>query len=124
MGKDFSFSDTIELLLDNYDFMLFNPVYSSELGLFLSADDYKPIEQIALINSKLTIYYVDGTISQPHNSVLSISVDDKYFRRRIKTGILGDLLKYSYDDALFYDLDASKAFDYKTRSSTTRKRSL
>ncbi len=124
MKKDFCFTDSIEVLMDNYDFILFTPVYSMELGLYLSTEDDKPIKQIVLLNSKLTVYYVDGMIRQSQNSVLSILVDDKFFKRRIKTGILGDLFKYSYDDATFYGLDVSKAFDYRARNNIIRKRSL
>ena len=44
----------------------------------------------------------------------SINVSDKLFSRRIKGGILGELLKYDYDSSVMYELDNSKAFDFRT----------
>lgn len=124
MKKEFLFSDSIEVVMDKDDVMLYTPIYSKELGLYLYNEEEYPIKEIYLVNSKLTIHYLNGIIRQLEGTVLSITVDDKLFKRRMKTGIEGNLLKYDYDDALFYDLDVKKAYDYEKRRSITRKRSL
>ena len=124
MKKDFCFSDCIEIVTDKYDMMLYTPAYSKELGLYLYSEDDMPIQYISLIKSKMFIFYLNGMIKQFDGIIRSINVSDKLFSRRIKNGILGELLKYDYDSSVMYELDNSKAFDYEERNNLIRKRSM
>lgn len=125
MGKEFSFSDYIIVLTSTYDLIIFNPVYSNVLGLYLNTEDKKPIRELTLINGCLTIHYIDGEKEIIDECVLSIEVEDKSIRRRINTTIEGFLLKYDKEDAMHYNLNILKAFDYSlTEDSKKRKRSI
>lgn len=124
MKNEFRFSDCIEIVTDKYDMMLYTPAYSEELGLYLYSEEDTPIKYISLIKSKMFIYYTNGTIKQFDGILRSINVSDITFNRRVKCGILGELLKYDYDSAVMYELDVTKAFDYEERSLLIRKRSL
>lgn len=124
MKNEFRFSDCIEIVTDKYDMMLYTPAYSEELGLYLYSEEDAPIKYISLIKLKMFIYYTSGAIKQFDGILRSINVSDITFNRRIKCGILGELLKYDYDSAVMYELDVTKAFDYEERSLLIRKRSL
>lgn len=125
MGKEISFSDYIIVLTSTYDLVIFNPVYSNVLGLYLNIEDKKPIRELTLINGCLTVHYIDGEIEIIDENVLSIEIDDKSIRRRLNSTIEGNLLKYDKEDAIYYNLNILKAFDYSlTRDSKKRKRSF
>lgn len=124
MEREFSFSDCIEIVTDTYDSMLYNPVYSKKKGLYLYSEDDMPIQYITLVKSKMFICYLNGLIKQFDGVIRSISVSDELFSRRVKCGILGELLKYDYDSSITYELDSTKAFDYEDRMLLIRKRSL
>ena len=124
MEREFHFSDCIEVVTDEYDSVLYNPVYSEKFGLYLYSEDDMPIKYLSLIKSKMFIFYLNGTIKQFDATIISINVSDELFSRRIKSGILGELLKYDYDSSVIYDLDNAKAFDYEDRMLLIRKRSL
>jgi len=120
----FLFSDCIEFVTDKCDMFLYNPAYSEELGLYLYSEDDLPIRYISLIKSKMFIYYTNGAIKCLEGMLRSVNVSDFTFNRRVKCGILGELLKYDYDSAVMYKLDVTKAFDYEERNLLIRKRSL
>ncbi len=123
MGKEFSFSsDYIEITTGTYDTLLFTPVYSKELGLYLCKEDDKPIKDITLINSRLIIRYLDGGRQLLDDIIISIEVQDKYFKRKTKSSINNSLFIYSLNDALFYDLEEKKAFDYEMIRKHAKKR--
>ena len=124
MEREFRFSDCIEIVNDKYDCVLYNPVYSEKLGLYLYSDDDMPIQYISLIKSKMFICYLNGLIKQYDGDIRSVSVSDELFSRRVKSGILGELLKYDYDSSIMYELDSKKAFDYEDRMLLIRKRSM
>ena len=123
--KKISFSDSIEILTEEYDYLIYTPVFSSEIGLYLYCDDEKPIKFIELINSKLLIYYVDGGVRCLNSNVLLVNIDDSRFQRRMKSSLSGNLLRYSIYDANYYDLDVSKAFlQEENTNNKSRKRSM
>ena len=124
MEREFRFSDFIEVVTDKYDSVLFNPVYSENLGLYLYSEDDMPIQYISLIKSKMLICYLNGMIKQFDANIISINVSDELFSRRIKSGILGCLLRYDYDSSVIYELDSTKSFDYEERNMLIRKRSM
>ena len=125
MGREFSFSsDYIEILTNNYDSIIYTPVYCENKGLYLYTEDEKPIKDITLINSGLIINYLDGENRLIDNIVMSITIEDSSFKRRMKKSIIGTLFKYSVNDALLYELEIINAFDYETIDPKTRKRSL
>lgn len=124
MEREFRFSDYIEIVNDKDDTILYNPVYSEKNGLYLYSEDDMPIRYISLIKSKMFICYLNGLIKQLDDEIRSINVSDELFSRRIKSGILGELLQYDYDSAVVYELDVTKSFDYEERRLLIRKRSL
>lgn len=124
MSKKFCFSDYIEVLTSDYDYILFNPVYSNNMGLYLQNEEEKPIEYIVLVNSRIFMFYVDGGFKELDVSAVSIKVHDELFKRRFKYGFEGTLLKYDYDAAICYNLDVTKAIDKKNESANIRKRSI
>lgn len=125
MEKEFVFSsDYIEITTKEYDSIIYTPIYSENKGLYLYTEDEKPIKNIMLINSGLIINYLDGENRLMDNIVMSITIDDKSFKRRMNEGISGSLFKYSVIDAHFYELEVEKAYDYELYKSITRKRSL
>lgn len=124
MGQEISFSDNINILTNGYDSIIFNPVYSDVLGIYLYSDGEKPIKYITLDNSIVTLYYLDGDFKVLNTPIMSIEVDEYRFKRRMKTGINGNLLKYSNEDAILYNLDMTMAFPKEVLCNKTRKRSL
>ena len=100
MGKELIFSsDYIEVLTSNYDTIIYTPVYSEEVGLYLSLEDEKPIKDITLLNSCLIINYLSGETKLVDLPIISITVEENYFKRRTDKGIIGTLFKYSLNDA-------------------------
>ena len=124
MGQEVHFSDYINILTNEYNSMVYNPVYSELVGVYLCSDNDKPIKFITLNNSILTLYYLDGDIKSIEGNILSVEVEDIRFKRRMKIGINGNLFKYSKEDAVFYNLDMSMAFPSDVISGNIRKRSL
>ena len=113
MDKQFSFStDYIEIITDDDDILIFTPVYSNKLGLYLYNEDEKPIKDILLLNSELIYNYVTGEKKLTGKNVLSVKIEDKHFKRRMKENINNNLFKYSVNDALFYDLDVKQSIEY------------
>ena len=124
MSHEIHFSDYINILTSNYDSIIFNPVYSKVLGVHLYCEGESPIKCIMLDDSIVNVFYLDGSVKTLEGKVLSIDVDDNRFKRRMKMGINGNLLKYSSDDAKYYKLDMSKAFPKEVLSGKKRKRSM
>lgn len=118
------FSDYIEIITDTYETILYSPIYSSELGLYLSKEDDRPIKEILLIDSKLTIHYLDGEEKEINKMAMSIMVEENLFRKRMKNTISGNLFKYDKKDALIYNLDMTKALDYEVMKPFKKKKSL
>ena len=113
MDKQFSFStDYIEIITDDDDILIFTPVYSNKLGLYLYNEEEKPIKDILLLNSELIYNYVTGEKKLTGKNVLSVKIEDKHFKRRMKENINNNLFKYSVNDALFYDLDVKQSIEY------------
>lgn len=125
MSKEFVFlSDYIEILTCEYDTMIFTPVYSEEAGLYLGMEDEKPIKCITLLNSNLIIDYLNGQTKLIDIPVISVTIQDSHFIRRVNRSFVQTLFRYSANDAQKYELDIEKAFDYKTVEVKTRKRSI
>ena len=124
MEREFRFSDCIEVITEKYDSVLYNPVYSENLGLYLFSEDDIPIQCLTLIKSKMFICYMNGLVKQFDGNIIAINVSDELFSRRIKSGILGQLLRYDYDSSIIFELDRTKAFDYDERCMLIRKRSM
>ena len=124
MGQEVHFSDHISILTYEYDSIVFNPVYSENVGVFLYSEGEKPIKYITLNDSIITLYYLDGDTKSLEGTILSVDVEDIRFKRRMKISINGNLLKYSKEDAIYYDLDMTKAFPKEIIMAKTRKRSL
>lgn len=125
MERKFCFTDYIELLSEKDDSILYSPVFSSNLGLYLFNEEEKPIRDILLINYDVIINYVDGTIRVLDDKIVSVEISDNLFKRRMNITIVGNLFRYDKVAALHYDLDITKAIDYENyKSSAIRKRSL
>lgn len=110
--KEFHFSDYIEVLTETYNIIIYSPIYSNRIGLYLGSENEKPIKEISLINSKLTIHYLDGQKKRLEDKIMSIRIDGTFFKRKMKISIEGNLLKYSTNDAILYNLDINKAYNY------------
>lgn len=110
--KEFHFSDYIEVLTETYNIIIYSPIYSNRIGLYLGSENEKPIKEISLIDSKLTIHYLDGQKKRLEDKIMSIRIDGTFFKRKMKISIEGNLLKYSTNDAILYNLDINKAYNY------------
>lgn len=124
MSVELYFSDHIEIINSAYDTTVYSPIYSEKLGLYLFNENEKPIREILLNESVLTIYYLDGEKKVLDDKVMFIRVFDIRFNKRMKMTIAGNLFKYDKKDALLYNLDMTKAFDYEIEKHNTRKRSI
>ena len=125
MGKELIFSsDYIEILTNEYDTIIYTPVYSEKVGLYLSLEGDKPIKDILLFNSNIIINYIDGKKKLLDISLMSVTVNDTHFKRRTNTSICGTLFKYTITDAQIYELEVEKSVDYKTPEQSKRKRSI
>ena len=125
MGKDIIFSDYIEIFTNSCDPIIYSPIYSDEYdGLYLYNEEDKPIKYITIVDKYLTIYYVDGDIKTLKDVIFNINIEESRFKRRMGTSIQGNLFQYTIDDAMYYNLDISKAFPNEIMKSHIRKRSL
>ena len=124
MSKEIRFSDYIMLETSTYDLIIYNPVYSEELGLYLYNDDEKPIRNISIDNSRVTLHYLDGEIKTLKHYIMSVSVEDTLFRRRTNKSISGNLFYYDKDEAIFYDLDVTTAVTREIVRSHIKKKVL
>lgn len=125
MGKELVFSsDYIEILTKDYDTIIYTPVYSEELGLYLSSESEKPIKDILLFNDNMIINYMDGKKKLLDTQLTSVTVNDIYFKRRTNISICGTLFKYSINDAQLYELETDKSIDYVTSNKKKIKRSV
>ena len=124
MSKDMIFSDYIEIFTNGCDPIIYSPIYSDEYGLYLHNEDDKPIRYVTINDKYLTIYYVDGEIKTINDTIFNINVEESRFKRRMKTSIQGNLFHYTISDALYYNLDVTKAFPDDVMKSYTRKRSI
>ena len=116
MKKELCFTDYIEIVTDTYDTLIYSPVFSSTLGLYLFNEDEKPIRDISLINHTFIVSYIDGRIRVMDSEILSVKISDVFFNRRMKMSIDGNLFKYDKAAAMYYDLDISKSIDYENKS--------
>lgn len=121
MGREIRFSDYVEFMTERYDIFIYNPVYFDGIGFCLIDDNDKPIKYIQLIDSILTIYYLDGSEQVIDIPIMSITVDERRLTKRADCGISGKLFKYDKKDAIYYNLDMTKALDYDV---IKRKRSM
>ena len=124
MSKEIRFSDYIMLETSSYDSIIYNPVYSEELGLYLYNDDEKPIRYISIDNSRVTLHYLDGEIKTLNYYIMSVTVEDTFFRRRMNKGISGNLFYYDKDEASFYDLDMTTSVTSEIVNSHIKKKTL
>lgn len=122
MKNEITFSDHVEIITNTYDILLYSVYYSNQLGFYLYCEDDNPIVEATLIDNTLTLYYFDGKV-RIVNDIMAAKVDDSCLKK-INCGIEGNLLRYDREDALFYNLDMTKAFDYKLGNASIRKRSL
>lgn len=124
MGQEVRFSDCINVVMSNYDSIIFNPVYSKVLGFYLYCEGEEPIKHITLDNSMITIFYLNDNVKTISNPILFVDVEEERFKRRMKTSLCGSLFRYSKDDAMFYNLDMTKAFPREIIYDKIRKRSI
>ena len=117
-------SDCVIFTTESYDFLIFNPVYSHNNGVYLFCEGDKPIKYLYIINSCLYIHYMDDTEKTIGISVSSVVVDDNIFKRKYHVGVEGCLLRYGVEDALKYNLDVQKAFPDSKIIPKIRKRSM
>lgn len=124
MGQEIRFSDCINVVTSNYDSIIFNPVYSELLGFYLYSEGEEPIKHISLDNSMITIFYFNNDVKTINDPILFVDVDESRFKKRTKTSLCGSLFTYSKEDAMFYNLDTTKAFPREVINNKIRKRSL
>ena len=124
MPKDIKFSDYIIFDTSSYESIIYNPVYSKELGLYLYNEDEKGISYISIENDKITLHYLDGETKVLDQDIISITVEDNIFKKRTKKSISGNLLYYDEEAALLYDLDMTKIVTTEIVKSNVKTRKL
>lgn len=124
IAKEFLFSDCVEIVTNTYDNIIYSPVYSEEIGLYLYCEDHKPIKNIFLNGSKLFIHYIDGTEEMPQFDVRTVLINGNNFKRKMKSDIEDMLFRYGVSEANRYNLDITKAYDYRAHMPNVKKRSL
>ena len=124
IAKEFLFSDCIEVATNAHDEIIYTPIYSEKIGLYLYCEDHKPIKYIFLNGSKLFINYIDGTEEMSQFNVETVLINGNNFNRKMKFDIADVLFRYGVSEANRYDLDITKAYDYKKYIPNVKKRSL
>lgn len=124
IAKEFLFSDCIEVATNAHDEIIYTPIYSEKIGLYLHCEDHKPIKYIFLNGSKLFINYIDGTEEMSQFNVETVLINGNNFNRKMKFDIADVLFRYGVSEANRYDLDITKAYDYKKYIPNVKKRSL
>lgn len=108
MPREIKFSDYIIFDTSSYESIIYNPVYSEAIGLYLYNEDEKEISYISIENSKITLHYLDGETRVLNEDIISVVVEDDIFKKRTKKSISGNLLYYDKEAALLYNLDMTK----------------
>jgi len=106
----------------NCETITYSPVYSDVLGIYLRDEAERVIRELTLVDSKLTVHYSDGEDIALESDVMFIMIDDRRFRRRTNVSLSGFLFKYDIEDAMLYNLDMTKALDYKVMNLGVRKK--
>lgn len=124
MDKRIYFLDSVSVVTDSCNYFSYSPIYSDKLGLCLYNDNEKPIKEILLINYKLVIYYLDGTVKVLNDEVSSVKIYNTSLSKKMNMMIPGRLFKYDKESALIFKLDVTKAIDYASYKCKIRKRSM
>lgn len=126
---DYMFSDYVEVVTSSYDCydyetIIFTPVISSEIGLYLYSENYKPIKNIFLQGSRLVIHYIDGSEELLERKVESVLISGDNFKQKMRINIEDKLFRYGVSEAALYNLDMTKAFNHIEGNHMVKKRSI
>ena len=124
ISKKIFFLDSVSVVTYTCYYFLYSPVYSDKLGLHLHNDNEKPIRESLLVNYKLVIYYLDGTVKVLNDEVSSVKLYNSNLSKKMNMIIPGKLFKYDKESAVIFKLDVTKAIDYTNHKCKVRKRSM
>lgn len=99
----------------------FNVILGNEYGIFLEFEDISHVSRIRIVDSKMILLFLDGSVREFDDIINSVRVVDNKDRKRHGINIEGNILRYNEEMAEKYNLDRNKAErDYSSNYAMKR----